>query len=163
MTKYAELYSLEHGLRQAIAILGDRGIEDALQDVLGLRRSASLIRKCADPDNDANQIQHRYSVALDAACVKAGHLPPLLEAHRQLLLRLTKQDAKQARGKGLDLASVVLLLQGALGHLAEAVIEAQRPDSPAGRRLTNREKHEVFEAVLAIEEQTASLKRLLKE
>lgn len=163
MTKYARLHSIEHGIRQALAILGDRGAEAALESALGLKRSASLLRKCGDPDNGANQIQQRYSVALDAACVRAGHLPPLLEAHRHLVERLAGDAAGHIELRRSDLSSMVLVLQGALGRLAEAVVEAQDPRSPAGRRLSNREKHEIFEAVVRIEEHSETLKRMLED
>ncbi len=163
MTKIAPLHSIEHGIRQALAILGDRGVEAALQEVLGLKRSASLIRKCSDPDNGANQIQHRYSVALDVACAHAGHAPPLLDAHRRMVERLSSATEARREARRLDLSSAVLLLQSALGHLAEAAIEVQDPRGPAGHQLTNREKHEIFEAVVKIEEHTETLKQLLED
>jgi len=162
VTKFAELNSIEHGIRRALAILGDRGVEAALKDVLDVERSASLIRKCGNPDSRTNHIQHRYSVALDVGCIKAGHAPPLLEAHRALVERLGAGAALQQLPHDSDLSAHVLILQGALGRLAEAVVEAQSPDSPAGRRLSNREKHEIYEAIVKIDEQTATLKRMIK-
>ncbi len=161
MTKFVRLHSIEHGIRQAFAILGDRGVEAVLEDLLGLRRSASLIRKCGDPDNETNHIQHRYSVALDVGCMRAGHRPPLLEAHQSMIKRLSIGAARSAAARGFDLLSAVLSLQRAVGHLAQAVLDARGPIRRHDRRLTNRETHELFEAVVDIERQTERLKLLL--
>ncbi len=87
MTKPAPLRTIEHGLRRALAILEADGAKAAIQDLLGVERSASLLHKCADPDNDRHHLQLRYAVALDVACQKAGQLPPLLEVHRYLVER----------------------------------------------------------------------------
>ncbi len=159
MTKFVRLHSIEHGIRQAFAILGDRGVEAVLEDLLGIKRSASLIRKCGDPDNETNHIQHRYSVALDVGCVRAGHRPPLLEAHQSMIRRLSAGAVATTRG--FDLLSAVLLLQRGVGHLAQAVLDARGPLRGHDRRLTNRETHELFEAVVDIERQTERLKQLL--
>ena len=66
MTKLVAIRSIEHAARRALTILGDDGVERAIEDVLGLKRSASLIRKCADPDDDSHHLQSRYAVALDS-------------------------------------------------------------------------------------------------
>ena len=90
-------------------------------------------------------------------------LPPLLEAHRHLVERLTGDPAQHMAVRGRDLPPVVLALQSALGHLAEAAVAVQAPGGSAGTRLTNREKHEIFEAVVKIEEHAETLKRMLEE
>ncbi len=163
MTKFVKLHSIEHGIRQAFTILGDRGVEDVLEDLLGLKRSASLIRKCGDPDNETNHIQHRYSVALDVGCVRVGYRPPLLEAHQSMVRRLSVAAARSAAARGFDLLSAVLLLQRAVGQLAKAVLDARGPIRYRDRHLTNRETHELFEAVVDIERQTERLKLLLTQ
>ncbi len=163
MTKFVRLHSIEHGIRQAFTILGDRGVEAVLEDLLGLKRSASLIRKCGDPDNEMNHIQHRYSVALDVGCMRAGHRPPLLEAHRSLVKRLSGRGAAPPTARGFDLFSAVLLLQRAVGHLAQAILDARGSLRCRDRCLTNRETHELFEAVVDIERHTERLKLLLTD
>ncbi len=161
VTKFVRLHTIEHGIRQAFTILGDRGVEAVLEDFLGLKRSASLIRKCGDPDNETNHIQQRYAVALDVGCARAGYRPPLLQAHRSLVGRLSGGIAGAATAGGVDLLSAVLLLQRAVGHLAQAVLDARGPLRRHDRRLTNRETHELFDVVLDIERQTERLKHLL--
>ncbi len=103
MTKLVAIRTIEHAARRALAILGDDGVEQAIDDILGLKRSASLIRKCADPDDDGHHLQSRYAVALDVACRRAGQLPPLLDAHSYLIERhggAAPSDGQGRRGPG---------------------------------------------------------------
>ena len=53
--------TFEAALYRAMGVLGIETLEKATG------RSASLIRRWADPDDDKN-IQHQHSVAIDAAC-----------------------------------------------------------------------------------------------
>ena len=85
MTKAVLPNSFEHALRRVLLILGEAGAEEAILCGTGVRRSASLLRKCADVDDHRHQIQLRYASALDMACVAKGHLPPLLEAQKRLV------------------------------------------------------------------------------
>ena len=161
MTKLVAIRTIEHATRRALAILGDGGVERAIEDVLGLRRSASLIRKCADPDDDGHHLQSRYAVALDVACHRAGQLPPLLDAHRYLIERHSGAAPSAGElGEG-RVQHAVLMLQAALGELSLTVGEAVHDDSPGGVRLTNRERHEIHDAIAAIDHKVESIKRLI--
>ena len=163
MTKLVPLRSIEHGLRRALAILGDDGARGAIEDLLGISRSASLIRKCADHDNQRHHVQMRYAVALDVACERAGQLPPLLEVHRHLVERHARSDPPDEPNPEDAVLRAVLTLQAALGDLSQTVGEALHARSPGGVRLTNREKHEIHDALAAIDRQTEAIKRLLAE
>ena len=164
MTKLVPLRTIEHGLRRALATLGDGGAQKAIQDVLGIKRSASLLRKCADPDDDRHHIQFRYGVALDVACEQAGQLPPLLEVHLYLIERHSGVDSlAPARGAEAVVLHAVLSLQAALGDLSESVSGALHAGSPGGVKLTNREKHEIHEALDAIHNQAETIKRMMAE
>jgi hypothetical protein len=160
LTKIAKLPSLEQGLRQAFQAIGEGGVEDAIETFLGVRRSSSLIRKCADPDDDQHNVQQRYAVAIDIACVRAGHLPPMLGAHQHLLEQYATPSGQQ-EDREKDLSSAVLRVQAALGTLAKRVIDAQDPDSPAGRDLSESERHGIFEALCLLEEDIARIERSL--
>jgi hypothetical protein len=162
LTKLARLGSVEHGIRQALKILGDDGAEDALERVLGVRRSASLIRKCADPDNNSNHIQLRYAIALDVACVEAGYDPPLSDMAQHLVHRLAAKTPKSVDKESLSLSSAVIEMQSALGNLARAVLDAQNPDGPDGAGLSNWEKHEIFEASNQIDAHIRNIKLLIE-
>jgi len=161
MTKLVAIRSIEHAARRALVILGDDGVERAIADVLGLKRSASLIRKCADPDDDGHHLQSRYAVALDVACQRAGQLPPLLDSHRYLIERHAGPASDGEQVEEGRMQHAVLMLQAALGALSQTVGEALHEDSPGGTRLTNREKHEIHEAIAAIDHKVESIKRLI--
>ena len=161
MTKLVPLRTIEHGLRRALAILGDDGAIKAIRDVLGIRRSAALIRKCADPDYDRHHVQFRYAVALDAACKKAGQLPPLLEVHQFLVERYAQAEPLEMNRNDSTVLHAVLTLQAALGNLSQTVSEALHTDSPGGIRLTNREKHEVHEALESVDNQAEVIKSMI--
>ena len=163
MTKLVPLRTIEHGLRRALATLGDEGAKEAIRDLLGLRRSTSLIRKCADPDHDRHHVQFRYAVALDVACKKAGQLPPLLEVHQYLVERYASAEPLEKQKSESMVLHAVLTLQAALGDLSQTVSEALHADSPGGIRLTNREKHEIHEALDAVNHQAEVIKTMIAE
>ena len=163
MTKLVPLRTIEHGLRRALATLGDEGAKEAIRDLLGLRRSTSLIRKCADPDHDRHHVQFRYAVALDVACKKAGQLPPLLEVHQYLVERYASAEPLEKQKSESMVLHAVLTLQAALGDLSQTVSEALHADSPGGIRFTNREKHEIHEALDAVDHQAEVIKAMIAE
>ena len=161
MTKLVAIRTIEHAARRALTILGDAGVEQAIVDVLGIKRSASLIRKCADPDDDGHHLQSRYAVALDVACRRAGQLPPLLDAHSYLIERHSGGAPSDGEIREGRVQHAVLMLQAALGELSQTVGEALHEQSPGGTRLSNREKHEIHGAMEAIDHKVEEIKRLI--
>jgi hypothetical protein len=161
MTKLVAIRTIEHDARRALAILGDDGVEQAIEEILGLKRSASLIRKCADPDDDGHHLQSRYAVVLDVACHRAGQLPPLLDAHGYLIERHIGAAPRDGQAGGGRVQHAVLMLQAALGALSQTVGEALHEEGPGGTRLTNREKHEIHEAIETIDHKVESIERLI--
>lgn len=162
MTKLVPLRTIEHALRRALATLGEKRAQQTIQDVLGLTRSNSMLRKCADPDDDRHHIQFRYAVALDIACARSGQLAPLLDVHRYLIERHAGHDslAREAGGEGLILRAV-LALQAALGDLSQSIGDALHAESPGGVELTNREKHEIYEALDVIHCEAETIKQMI--
>ena len=135
MTKLVRLRSIEHGLRRALAILDDDGARNAIQEITGVRRSASLLRKCADPDDNRHHLQYRYAVALDSACARAGHLSPLLEVYQHLVESHSQSAPEGRKGAETKLLYDVLNLQTALGDLSQTVSEGLQEEGPRGSRL----------------------------
>lgn len=162
MTKLIPLRTIEHGVRRAIDLLGESGVVEAL-DKLGIRRSASLIRKCADPDDDRHHLQLRYAIALDIGCKVNGHLPPLLEVHQYLVEEGALSPSKLKTVDQSDIVRAVLVLQAALGDLAHLVNSALEADSELGEELSERERHEIFEAIEGVEHRAEKLKRLVSQ
>ena len=126
MTKPRDIASIRAGLHRALGLLDESRIAAATG------KSASLFRKCADPDNPRHRLQAEDAVALDAACVIAGERPQILDAYRQAL------DAKVAEyGGPRPQQSVDPLRRLAdathdMGSVAQAVAQAaiERPLTP---------------------------------
>jgi len=161
MTKRMVLGSIEHGARRAFALLGNKGVEAAIRDRLGLARSGSLIRKCGDPDDDNHHLQLRYAVALDAACAEAGHAPPLLDVHRSLVERMAEPDAARGQASKETVVDAVIVLQAVLGDLAGKVRYAFDPESEDDGALTQSERHMIFEAIDRLEREAETLKKVI--
>jgi len=161
MTKLVPLRSLEHAIRRVFLLLGDCGVEAAIEDRLGLARSASLIRKCGDPDDGAHQLQMRYAIALDMACWEAHRQAPLFEAYRHLVGTDSHGDANDDDASKERIVDGVVALQIALGNLAEMVREAYSADSPDPSGLTQSERHHLFEAVNLLESCAETLKSVI--
>ncbi len=106
-------------------------------------------------------MQTRYAVALDVACRRAGELPPLLDAHSYLIERHSGEAPSDGQVDGGRVRHAVLMLQAALGELSQTVGEAMHEESPGGARRTNREKHEIHEAMETIDHKVESIKQLI--
>lgn len=118
MTKLRAPGSIEDGVLQAIAILGDAGAAAATG------KSATMARQWSDPDNE-RQIQARDAVKLDAACVVAGHSAPLLRAYQSELARAVEAMGGRKHQAENPLERVADLLAEA-GDVARAVKQASR-------------------------------------
>ncbi|MBI3507905.1 MAG: hypothetical protein HY059_23970 [Proteobacteria bacterium] len=79
MTKPRDICSIRAGLHRALGLLDEELVAKATG------KSASLFRKCADPDNPRHRLQAEDALALDAACIAAGERPQVLDAYRQAL------------------------------------------------------------------------------
>ena len=106
-------------------------------------------------------MQTRYAVALDVACRRAGELPPLLDAHSYLIERHSGEAPSDGQVNEGRVQHAVLMLQAALGELSQTVGEALHEEGSGGARLTNREKHEIHEAMEAIDHKVESIKQLI--
>ena len=151
MTKLMPLYTVEHGIRRAFAALGDTGVEQAIEDHLGLKRSASLIRKCGDPDDDSHHLQLRYAIALDRACRRKVGQSPLLECMAMQVSGAVDDQASAEQPSEIAMLREMLGLQVALGRLAREVTEALQENSPACCALSDLERHKVFDSIDELE------------
>lgn len=161
MTKLMPLYTIEHSIRRAFSLLGDTGVEQAIEEHLGLRRSASLIRKCGDADDDRHHLQLRYAIALDRACRRKVGQSPLLECMAMQVSGAVDAKAMSNQPSELVMLQEMLGLQVALGRLARNVSEALQETSPAGCALTDVERHKVFDSINELEIHLETFKSVL--
>lgn len=126
MTKPRDIASIRAGLHRALGLLDEQRIAGATG------KSASLFRKCADPDNPRHRLQAEDAVALDAACVIAGERPHIYESYRQALDARVAEQGGPRLHRPLDplrrLADVTRDVGGVAQSVAEAA--AEKPLTP---------------------------------
>jgi hypothetical protein len=119
MVKIREPLSICDATRKAHAALGDAGVRAVTA------KSAALVLKWSDPDDDAHHIPFHQAIALDVAMVRAKLLPPHLE-----VLKAAIEDAlppfELAPEKPRTLSQRVADLAKEFGDFAGAVVEAEQ-------------------------------------
>ena len=147
MPKARKIPSIEQGLYEAIKILKDIGIEEAIKNFTGKKKSASFYRSCADPD-EIHNIDHADSLAIDFECLKTKGIAPMLNAHETLVVQFLEKNMPD---KPVSLFDVINEFNSIIGKLLTTLHSAQSPDSPGGIKLTAEEKMKVKEAILNLE------------
>ncbi|MBL0930024.1 MAG: hypothetical protein IBJ15_07880 [Alphaproteobacteria bacterium] len=124
MTKPRDIASIRAGLHRALGLLPEERIAAATG------KSASLFRKCADPDNKRHRLQAEDAVALDAACVVAGERAHILESYRQALDARVAELGGPCAHRATDPLRRVAQATRELGAIAGAVAETEQPLTP---------------------------------
>ena len=161
MTKLTVPNSIEHGIRRVLAILGDDGVEHALETAASSPRSASLIRKCGDPDNARHHLQLRYAIALDAACRSKGHLPPLLRTYQHLLDETQSDPISPPVEDGTEILYAAAMLHSTLSGLFDIIVEEFPPRQQTDAQIRLRERTKICDAIESLQAQAETLKRLV--
>ena len=160
MPKIRNIPSIEQGLYEAIRLLKDTGIEDAVRKYSNPKR-ASLFRNCADPDQTNHQIQHIDSIAIDIECLNTNSSHPLLSSHQALLKKHI--DEKNINTKQKNLPDLINQLAIIIGEFQTTIHKAQSPDSPGGAKLTAEEKIKVNDAINKLDLTLKELKIVIGE
>jgi len=118
-----------------------------------INRSASLVRKWADPDHHSLP-SLAHALALDVAYVRAGHGdPPILDIYRTMFDDLVAER----RTSLADILFSALSVQGIVGDLSEAIREAVDPGGPGGGSITPRERALILELLDRLEDQSDAI------
>ena len=149
MAKARDIPSIEQGLHEAFRILKDAGIEEAIKNYTGKKKSASFYRSCADPD-EIHNIDHTDSLAIDYECLKTKGIAPMLSAHEALVTKFLLNQNKEEVSK--TLSQVMNELNIIIGEFQTTVHSAQSPSSPGGIKLTSEEKMKVKKAIVKLEQ-----------
>lgn len=155
MTKRVELGTVEHGLRQAFAHIGIEGAVDAIERATGTRKSASLLRKYADPDSPRHHIPLRDAMAIDLACVERGFKPPLLAAYQTYADGCAGGDAGVMTNQ--TLSCLALATGAAAGMVAEAVLQSE--ECNGCNCANNQDRHEIYSALVELEGSVEALRK----
>ncbi|MBP7336892.1 phage regulatory CII family protein [Niveispirillum sp.] len=140
-------------------------VEQALHEVLGLLgtaeagavtgKSATILRNWADPDNDAYRLPMEAAMALDRACILAGHeRAPLLLAYQAAIGRV---QAKRHAPAALALRLVELAQR--LGDVAGEMRAAVCVHGDGGAAVTDRELASALADVQAMQAALDDLQR----
>lgn len=149
MAKSRKIPSIENGLYEAIGMLKDIGIEEAIQKHTGKKKSASFYRSCADPDQ-THAINHEDSIAIDLECLKTGKTAPMLSSHEAIVTKFLLNNDKVDLKKSLS--DVMNELNIIIGEFQTIVHTAQSPSSPGGIKLTSEEKIKVKKSITKLEQ-----------
>ena len=155
MTKSVDIGTIEHGLREAFGHLGVEGAADAIERGTGHRKSESLLRKYGDPDSPRHHLPLRDAMAIDAACMQAGHKPPLLMTY-QNSLEQAQADASQ-RPDAPSVCCLALATGSAAGMVSEAVLQSELCNDCHCHR--NHHKEEIYASLVELEEAVSALRR----
>ena len=156
MTKSVQLGSFEHGLRECFHHLGVSRAAEAVEDFNGHRKSESLLRKYADPDNDRHQVPMRDALAMDRACIADGHQPPMLTAYRSLLERATNRGAGEDPANG-EICHLTLAMDAAAGLVSEAVLQSEICDGSDCHK--NYHTEQIYASLRELEDLVTSLRK----
>ena len=147
MVKIRKAASLENGLADVIKILS----EDEIEATIG--KSVSFLRKCSDPDQP-QQIDHKDSFKLDAACIAKNKAPPMLGAHRFMISQIFDNKKHQEN----DVDDMLVKFTILHGRLNEVINNAHDEQGDDGKEISELEKKEIFEALKKLEDKILKIK-----
>ena len=147
MVKIRKAASLENGLADVIKILS----EDEIEAAIG--KSVSFLRKCSDPDQP-QQIDHKDSFKLDAACIAKNKAPPMLSAHRFMISQIFDNKKHQEN----DVDDMLVKFTILHGRLNEVINNAHDEQGDDGKDISELEKKEIFEALKKLEDKILKIK-----
>tara|TARA_B100001250_G_C19411440_1_gene619259 strand:- start:109 stop:573 length:465 start_codon:yes stop_codon:yes gene_type:complete len=78
-----EFNNIQDGIRDALKVLTDEEVMEATKKYAGVERNKDYFYKCAE--GKAHDIHHKYSLALDIACIKKEKGPSMLKAHEAMI------------------------------------------------------------------------------
>ena len=152
MTKYRESLSIEFVLSQVIKKLDDEEIKNFTG------KSISHYRKCSDPEDKDHTLHLKDAIQLDILMQKNMLGTPFLDV---INLNLTHEFRKINDYKNVK--NILINIGGRIGNLMDVTQEAIQPEGHQGEIISKKEKQEIFQAILEVEEKISRLKLSVKE
>lgn len=150
--KLREVGTIPAALKDSIDILG----VEAVAAILGC--SAAHAYRLSDPDYEGQALSFEKASDLDVACRKeSGKAPFKTLLERKHSYYGTGPDAPQ------DLETALLSTNAAIGQLNASILEARRPGSESGYRLSRNERAAIMKVANQIHEQLSGIHAALKE
>lgn len=133
--------------------------EGACAEVVG--RSASLVRKWADPDHHSVP-NLEQALLLDQAYIEHGFgKPPLLELYGEQLAGALKD--RNIDEDPIDMLITALTVQGVVGDLSEAIREAISETGDGGQKITPRERMNILEILERLDAQMEKIEDAVED
>ena len=151
MAKLRDISSVEAGLSLAIKNNKDKVI-------VATGKSESYLRKCSDP-NLPQQLDHIDAIKIDRACIEAGLMPYLFEAHKAIIL----SELKKIKGSNQDLNELLIKFTIFHGKLMDSIKTAKSISSDQGSRISAAEKKEIFDAFEKLETKIMKIKKTIED
>ncbi len=151
MAKLRDISSVEAGLSLAIKNNKDKVI-------VATGKSESYLRKCSDP-NLPQQLDHIDAIKIDRACIEAGLMPYLFEAHKAIIL----SELKKIKGSNQDLNELLIKFTIFHGKLMDSIKTAKSISSDQGPRISAAEKKEIFDAFEKLETKIMKIKKTIED
>ena len=151
MAKPRDISSVEAGLSLAIKNNKDKVI-------VATGKSESYLRKCSDP-NLPQQLDHIDAIKIDRACIEAGLMPYLFEAHKAIIL----SELKKIKGSNQDLNELLIKFTILHGKLMDSIKTAKSISSDQGPRISAAEKKEIFDAFEKLETKIMKIKKTIED
>ena len=143
-------------LSAAITLIKTKLTEDECARIV--ERSASLIRKWADPDDPALP-NLRQGLQLDAAYIRAGFGEPPVQAwYASHLERIISERPDEA----LDIVLAALQLQSAVGELSGVIADMRSDDEIDGGSLSGNERAVLLGLVGKIDDDIREIEEYLQ-
>ncbi len=148
MAKIRKLASIENGIMEALKILTEKEIQEAIG------KGSSYLRKCSNPDLP-QQLDHNDSIKLDIKCIRKGKGYPLYDAHEYIII---KELESIETHKINDIDDLLVKSNILHGKLSESVKLAEDPKGDLGKEISKLEKKEIMEAIKNLENKILKIK-----
>ena len=148
MAKIRKLASIENGIMEALKILS----EEEIQEAIG--KGSSYLRKCSNPDLP-QQLDHNDSIKLDIKCIQKGKGHPLFDSYEYMIINELENVETH---KTNDIDDLLVKSNILHGKLSESVKLAEDPKSELGKGISKLEKKEIMEAIKNLENKILKIK-----
>jgi len=78
-----QFITIQDGIKDALKVLNDDEVLEATKKYAGVAKNKAYFYKCAE--GKAHDIHHKYSLALDIACIQKEKGPSMLKAHEAMI------------------------------------------------------------------------------
>ncbi len=78
-----QFITIQDGIKDALKVLNDDEVLEATKKFAGVAKNKAYFYKCAE--GKAHDIHHKYSLALDIACIQKEKGPSMLKAHEAMI------------------------------------------------------------------------------